>query len=314
MKRIATTLTTVGVLAVGASSAQAAIVYEKGGKIYAASNSGKGSKPLATGRWPGITPNGQTVVYSDKSRTLFAVPVGGGTPVRLAGQDCSVCTVQFAPDSKAITLRNSKGDLSLIPLSAAPAVALGTKVPTFGTVSPDGTQVVFDSLSSASELFTIPITGGAAVKLPLNVGTAPVWTPAGIVATTVKPGAKPKIQLVLLDAAGTVKKILSSKAVPSAKALLNGEQIQIASQLAGTNVLTIELGKRHRGTLRLIDPASGKVKARRTLTDIETAENVSASGKTLLTVSRTGKLQSVSFKTGKRTTLIKSGVDSAFIN
>ena len=146
-----------------AGTASAALVYQKGNAIYSASNSGKSAKLIVpNGRQPGLTPNGQTVVYSDPGKALFAIPAAGGTPVRLAANDCSACSGQPSPDSTAVTFIDVKNNLSVVPLNGAPAVPLASNVYSQAAFSPDSKQVVFDQEApgDTSQLFTVPAVGG----------------------------------------------------------------------------------------------------------------------------------------------------------
>jgi hypothetical protein len=320
MKRTLGALTVVAAVAVGAASAQAAIVYETQGGIYVANNSGEGSKLLtAGGDVPVLTPDGQTVVYSGQNSALLKIPAAGGPSTQFGGTLtwCAKCAIRFAPDSRSILVFGANHELDHVPLDGTAPTRLATGVFSSASYSPDSKQVVFDQETPNSYvLSTVPVTGGPPTALAADFVSDPVWTTAGIVAsTTIVIGKKFQVQIVLLDATGTtIKRVLQRKTYVSVKALQHAIGYPYPVGAPGSRLITYSLGKKHTITYRMISIPTGKVKATRTFSDYRAIASIGNSGKTILTVSRKGKLESVSFKTGKRKTLIKSGVVSANIN
>jgi Tol biopolymer transport system component len=313
MRGIIGTLTLVAAFVMSVAGAQATIMYTKGQKIYTASNSGKGAKQVATGDAPMLSQDGQFVIYSNSTDALLKVPVGGGTTTSFGGTDkwCGKCSVIPSPDGKSVLLNTENSDLDFVPIDGSAPVRLGTSVYTWGMYSPDSKQVVFDQGTADSDtvtIFTTPVTGGVPTKLNLGFGTEPVWTTAGIVASTVSfTGKKTQFKIVLLDPLGNVKQVLQRSTLTS-KALKTGIGIQDVFMAAGANVVTLALAKKSKSILRLVSASNGKVKSKLTFGKNEFPAAVDPTGKTVLGLTKKGKLFSVNFKSGKRKTLVKHGV------
>jgi len=311
------------------SSAQATVVYQKGSSIYAASNSGKGTKMVIAHRYgPLITPDGQTVIYSafdghfyDK---FFKIGVTGGASTEFGGEAslCDGCSAFVSPDNQGLAVIGSEGDVSYVPLNDGATTPIATGLGDWLTFSPDGKQIAFehytpiDETTSSVSLQTIPVTGGPATMLALEFALHPVWTDAGIVATTAVflKGKRPQYRVVLLDSSGLVKRVLQRKTFKSVKASLLSRSIPNARWAAGPNVVTIARGKRSTTTLQLIDAASGRVRAKRTFKRGETVRDVDHTGSTILVAGKHGRLQTISFRSGKRVTLAAKGVADAHIS
>ncbi|MHC4594218.1 MAG: protein kinase domain-containing protein [Planctomycetota bacterium] len=120
--------------------------------IYVAeSSSPHESRPLAVGRWPQLSPDGQTVYYVDDDNCFVAMPRKGGTPRRL---------VEILPDE-----------------------AIHSYFPAFA-LSPDGQTLAYATkLEDGFGLVTLPTDGGEPellVKISTkSSGVLPQWSPDG---------------------------------------------------------------------------------------------------------------------------------------
>jgi Tol biopolymer transport system component len=120
--------------------------------IYVAdSSSPHESRPLAAGRWPQLSPDGQTVYYMDDDNCIVALPRDGGTARRL---------VEILPEE-----------------------AIRTYYSTFA-LSPDGQTFAYaKKLDDGFGLFTVPVAGGEPellVKISSKSdGISPQWSPDG---------------------------------------------------------------------------------------------------------------------------------------
>jgi Tol biopolymer transport system component len=118
--------------------------------IYVAdSSSPHESRPLAAGRWPQLSPDGQTVYYVDNDNCFVAMPRNGGTTRRL---------VEILPDE-----------------------VIHSYFPKF-SLSPDGQTLAYATkLDEGFSLFTLPIDGGEPellVKISTkSSGVWPQWSP-----------------------------------------------------------------------------------------------------------------------------------------
>jgi Tol biopolymer transport system component len=109
------------------------------------------SRSLAAGRWPQLSPDGQTVYYVDNDNCFVAMPRKGGTPRRL---------VEILPDE-----------------------AIQVYFPKF-SLSPDGQTLAYATkLDEGFSLFTLPTDGGEPellVKISTKSdGVLPQWSPDG---------------------------------------------------------------------------------------------------------------------------------------
>ena len=318
MRRIVGTVAGIAAFFMLAAGAQATVVFQKNGGVYVTSNAGKGTKHIATGEAPAITPNGLTVTYSGPGNALFSIPAAGGASVPLGGTFCNDCYLDYSPDSRSMLRLSGKGELDVLHLDGQPPTRVATGADAWASFSPDSLQIAYDAETPADFLtYTVPAIGGSAPVALADLGaTNPVWTTAGIVVSdfAVARGAKPQFRVTLLDAAGKVKKVLQRKTLQSPKALKQGYGIQYPFWRAGANVVTYSYEKRGANILRLISTSNGKVKAKRKFAKNLSPWAVTANGKTLLATNKKGKLETINFKSGKRKTVIKSGVAYAYIN
>jgi hypothetical protein len=213
-------------------------------------------------------------------------------------------------------LLGEKGELDNVPLDGSAPIRVATNADSQAGFSPDSKQIAYDvDAPDTYSVFTTPATRPAPAKLAAGFVASPVWTAAGIVASTIaRSGNKPQFQIVLLDPAGKVKRVLQRKTVKSPKALAKAVDIQDATWRAGSNVLTLAFGKRSSTIVRLVSTASGKVRSKLTFNRREAVWAANPAGTALLVINKEGRLQSVNTKSGKRKTLVKRGVESADIS
>jgi len=153
-------------------------------------------------RWaePGFGPDGARVVYvadqeHDEVLELYSVPLGGGPAVRLdgalapGGTAGDVERFEVSPDGRHVLYRADQAEDDVFELFAvrlgpgaarAPSVRLNGPLVRNGDVSaalfrasPDSRRVVFvadDRVAGIGELFSVPIEGGAALRLNARPG------------------------------------------------------------------------------------------------------------------------------------------------
>ena len=319
--RTAILLTTLALIAgaLGATSAGATIVYEKGGAIFVASNSGSGSGQLTLGKQPQISPDGTTVIYLSADGKIFRLPTSGGASTQLAPDLSCVdaCSFEFTENSASLFWRGS--GIRWLPLDGS----VSTLIPGGGeygeSISPDGSQIAFSTGSledlsgcekvceGESFLAVRPIPGGAPRQIT-EYGTDPIWTRRGIVYVDDVPlkGGRSESRIYRVNSVGKSRKLLRRNSYKDN--LLTGLGDEAPYFRAGRDVLTAEFGRKRRVIYRLISTASGRTLARRMFSDYRRIRAFSISGRTAYTVSNGGRLQAVHLKTGKRRTLIASGV------
>jgi Tol biopolymer transport system component len=141
-----------------------------------------------------FSPDGSRVLYradqtSDEVFEIFSVPTSGGTAVKLngpllAGGD--VISQQFSPDGSRVLYRADQTsdevfEIFSVPSAGGTAVRLNGPLVADGNVSglglqfsPDGSRVLYladQTTNNMFELFSVPSTGGTAVKLNGPVAT-----------------------------------------------------------------------------------------------------------------------------------------------
>ena len=297
------------------ASAPASIVYEKGGAIYVASNSGAGSRQLALGKKPQLSPDGVTVIYISADNKIFRVPAVGGMSTQIAPDlTCENCAFEFAEDSSSLVSLSS--GIRRVPLdgSASAYVARGD---TWGqSLSPDGKKVAFatgtlddcgddDKVCEGNPFIAVvPVADGTPRQIT-DYGLFPIWTRRGIVFSDDFPlkGTESESRIFRVNANGKARKLLRRNRYKS----LNDLGSEAPYFRAGPDVLTAEFGRKRKVTYRIVSTASGRVLARRAFDD-RRLKTFSVNGRTAYTISRSGRLQSVNLKTGKRRTLISRGV------
>ncbi len=133
-----------------------------------------------------IHPDGANAVYSggtsSADRDVYRVPTLGGTPVLIGGSLVDTVTwLTLSPDGATVVFlanQGAVGTLYSVPFLGGTPVELATQVfatVPAGTITADGTRVVFRAMAEdlvTTELFSVPIGGGPAVKLnqPLPSG------------------------------------------------------------------------------------------------------------------------------------------------
>jgi Tol biopolymer transport system component len=132
-----------------------------------------------------ISPDSTRVVYTLDQGTasvfhLYTVPIGGGASVKISGNLSSSTDVDafaLSPDGSTVVFRtesSSSDALYSVPIAGDTSpIKLTPTMPSFAdvnsfTISPDGSQVVFKvdrTVDDTVELYSVPIVGGAVVKL-----------------------------------------------------------------------------------------------------------------------------------------------------
>lgn len=132
-------------------------------------------------RYPAISPDGQTIVFSYKG-DLYTVPAKGGEASILTIHDAYDYAPEWSPDGKYIAFASNRFgsfDLFMIPAEGGSVTRLTSfslsEIPT--DFSPDGKHVLFSALiqddpdnaqfptGAFKELYQVPIEGGRPVRV-----------------------------------------------------------------------------------------------------------------------------------------------------
>lgn len=144
-----------------------------------------------------ISPDGSRIAFTYKG-DIFTVPVGGGEALRLTSQDSYEQIPVWSPDGKTIAFASDRyGNFDIFTVAADGSSAGWTRL-TQNSASelpeaftPDGKAVLFsasiqDPVESAlfptermTEVYSVPVTGGAPTQILATPARAIAWTPDG---------------------------------------------------------------------------------------------------------------------------------------
>ncbi len=136
-------------------------------------------------RYADVTAEQIVFTYEDD---LWLVPISGGNAHRITSHAGREMSAKFSPDGTKLAFTadyDGGGDVYVMPASGGVPQRL-TYHPSGGTVldwTPDGQNVIFTSNREAplysSELYTIPVSGGMAARLPVDRGALASMAPDG---------------------------------------------------------------------------------------------------------------------------------------
>ena len=125
-------------------------------------------------RFPAVSPDGQTVVFSFQG-DLWSVPVSGGQAVRLTAHEAYDAHAVFSPDGSQIAFASDRygdDDIYIMPATGgAPTRLTFASTPDVpGAFSPDGQTIYFASrrlfdFPMGSQIHSIPVSGGTPERL-----------------------------------------------------------------------------------------------------------------------------------------------------
>ncbi|MCM1067945.1 MAG: S41 family peptidase [Muribaculaceae bacterium] len=144
-----------------------------------------------------ISPDGKTIVFTYKG-DIFTVPAAGGDARRLTSQPSYETAPVWSPDGKTIAFASDRNGMFDVYTMAADGSSAQWKRLTFNSASetpeaftPDGKAVLYtasiqDPASSAlfptgrmTELYSVPVSGGAPTQLLATPARAIDWAPDG---------------------------------------------------------------------------------------------------------------------------------------
>jgi hypothetical protein len=173
---------------------------------------------LAEGSSPVAADGGSDVAFLDGARQIATVPLAGGTPVPVPGQDTSTRWRSILAYGAVGVLVATDNDGA--PWAVAPQTGVARRIgpgPTgHATFSPDGTEVVF---TQDRGVMVAGVVDGAAP--PRRIGPAvaghPQWGPSGIAVMTLE-GRANAIRIVAPQRAGPGGAGSTTTAPPAAAA------------------------------------------------------------------------------------------------
>jgi hypothetical protein len=219
-RSICAAIVVVVALALGAATtAQARLVFERGGSVWAAYNDGSGARRLTTGGMPVISPNGEWIAFqrdaTKKGSTDLRFVRAGGGPSRFGGHDVLDSGV-WAPSSSFYVSIGADAFWWASPrMASRPRVIanyLDHDEECGAAVAPDG-RVAY---SDCGDLVVLPRTLRHAGARHLGNGAAPVWGAAGLAFsdTIADPKGNPanfvSSTLKLLAPSGAIRVLYSS--------------------------------------------------------------------------------------------------------
>jgi len=229
-------------LFLAAASANATIAYERGPasgnpSIWVAEDSGASPRlivPAGGGFEPKIAPDASAVAFASLpvhgNPALELVPVAGGAPTTLAANEANMNNTAWSPDAKSIATATGQSGgretLVLITLATKATRVIATGSFQGVSFSPDSTQLAYARapndrvFPTASDIYTVPIAGGASVRITSNHrSTTPVWGPTKIAfaRTRKAPGRRedaPKSNIWLMNVDGSQVRQLTYQKAP----------------------------------------------------------------------------------------------------
>jgi Tol biopolymer transport system component len=287
-----------------AANASASIVYQKGTKIYAADNAGKHAKKLGKGSYPSIAPDGKRLLFVRKNQ-VYLMRLPGKQTVKLDLHQRGIAArVSWSPDGSKVVTVNADSKPVLVPLDGSKTTSFSTYETTGASFSPDGSEIAFgqEVSDSSSPVAIYTLATGATRSFP-GLYAAPLWTAAGIAATTLDPtGAV--ISLVVLGPDGSTTRTLISKQVSDG--LFPGALSTDADRLVVVVAHILE----DSGNIAVYDVTTGNLLSQKLIRASGTAAAISRDGSRFYIVSKRGRLAVINVKTGKKRSLIKRGVKS----
>lgn len=196
MRRVVTLLLVLGAVLAVPAAAAATLVYTTQPSrtppiLWSADNDGSGAIALGT-NYSGaqVSPDGSSVLAVRQSRRganqLYLLPAAGGQPTLLLPSVQSRLYA-WSPDSRLVAAVTAKR-LLLVDIASGGVsdLAFGVFTGRSLSFSPAGDQVAFaqavsPALNSPSDVYTVPVAGGAPTQLTFDgESTNPVWGPTQI--------------------------------------------------------------------------------------------------------------------------------------
>src|SRR3954447_746935 len=233
--RILLLIAVVGCLLAVPAAASATLVYQtqtRSGKLtlWSANNDGSGPFRIGTGYFsPSISPDGRNVAVLRATRSgtttpVFVIPTAGGPAVRVLASG-GIAGVGWSPDSQTLATVTSTRRLVAVSLPTGTATTLVKGFFNQSTISfsPTGDRIAYsvarsDRFNARSDVFTIPVTGGAPTRLTTDgLSLNPVWGPNEI-AYSRGPHRRndaPPLNIWLMNPDGTGQHQLTTARVPT---------------------------------------------------------------------------------------------------
>lgn len=164
--------------------------------LLAAMNAGAAVQAPLWLRDSKISPDGKSIAFTYKG-DIYTVPTAGGVATRLTTRQSREATPVWSPDSKSIAFQsNCNGNFDIFLISAsAPGewkrLTFNSANETPEAFTPDGKNLLYsasiqDPASSATfpsgrltELYSVPVDGGASVQVLATPARSVAWAPDG---------------------------------------------------------------------------------------------------------------------------------------
>jgi hypothetical protein len=286
------------------AAAHASLVYDKGvsgshPSVWIANDDGSAPRKLAaSGAYPRISPDGQTVVYEQPSTkanrykpSLMKVPAAGGTPAKLLSPVWSFDAFAWSPDSRTIVTSTGpevgRHRLVLVDVATGANRTVASGAFFGASFAPNGSAIAYGRAPNGDfpfrgEVFTVPLAGGAPTQITQGHRSLyPVWGPNGIAIDRQRKSQHkhdaPKQDIYLVNPDGSGLRRITRTHVPF---LLTGLQpLQFSAD--GTHLLA-EFGGQDTSYAETVDPATGAAKVVGRRSDAIVGFRLSKDGSTIL--------------------------------
>ncbi len=266
------------VSAAAAAPADATLVYVKGlgkGKpsVYAANDDGTSPRRIASGSYPKVSSDGQTVVYATNATgpdydkvQLLAAPTQGGASRTLLTRLNDVFNLRFAADGVHLAAIGGQASgphsLYVINVTDGTRTTIATGFFYGVSFSPDSRSIVYartakETYGSKGDLYSAPIDASARPTRLTTDGKSiyPAWGPRFIAFTRTKARKNdaPQFNLYRINTSGKNLRAITHDKVPS---LLSGlTPTQFSTD--GTRLLA-QFGGQDTSYAVTVDPLTGK--------------------------------------------------------
>jgi Tol biopolymer transport system component len=339
LRRLISLLCVIGAFAAFAGAATAAkLAYETGGAkttVWLAGATGKGGKKLGPGTSPLLSPNGKSVaatLFGPKGPGLAIYVPGATTQKYFNNANAVVSAVAWSPDSRylAVSLSSTKASgkgsgLAVVDTSNGTVKTLVNSSTCGASFAPSGSaRLVYAASKGTSQcftskvnLFTVNVDGTGTKQITTDGRSLnPVWGPKSIVfdTETLRKNDAPIYQLVTMRPDGSHRVQITHMKIPK---LVSGlSPLQISAN--GKHVLA-DYGGQDTSETWVVNLPTRKAKQLKVGGQSVVPAALSKAGSAVLvavgaldTAPKNGAVESIPFRGGKPTVLVKHAANPSW--